>query len=311
MFDELRTKLLNALQMNNVNVREVVYELSTLKAREKAEHRAFLKENLKVLRKCDDLIALFEELNFYWNYLSPSLLEHLAKKLNCLKNIEREMQAYKVALYQFRVQAPLKVFCEIEREHVELPEGFCRVVAKFEGNISSMTLQDVEEFRMKYATHYMLRDFALMLNVVKSGSVLVSFMVPESVAEILRVNVPKNMLKEFGVTRLEIYGYCVLIYEDISRTVAVSQETLASTSENSPSEASNSYSIPTIVPQSVLATQSFPVAEMQRSLSAPEIQKIAMFTNLDWELAQVQHQLKLEILCVVTLKFILTSEEAQ
>ena len=36
-FDEMRTNTLESLEMKRVNVRDVVYELTTLKAREKAE----------------------------------------------------------------------------------------------------------------------------------------------------------------------------------------------------------------------------------------------------------------------------------
>ena len=41
-FDEMRTNTLESLEMKRVNVRDVVYELTTLKAREKAEHEVIL-----------------------------------------------------------------------------------------------------------------------------------------------------------------------------------------------------------------------------------------------------------------------------
>ena len=69
-----------------------------------------------------------------------------------------------------------------------------------------MTLQVVEDFRRRYASHYSLYNFTLQLNSILPGSFIVSFSVLESIIEILRV---EEMLKAFGVTRLEIAGTCV------------------------------------------------------------------------------------------------------
>ena len=190
-------------------VNDVVYQLTTLKARELSEHKMFLKENMKTLSKHDDLVELFKDLNLYWNYLSPGLLEHLAKKF-CLSDIKIEVQLYKATLEVFRAKTSLKFFCLIEVKYIGPTEEFCNLVANFKAQISKeMTLKDVEDFRRRYADHYSLYDFTLRLNSILPGSFIVSFSVPESIVEILRVNIPEEMLKVFGVTQLEIAGSCV------------------------------------------------------------------------------------------------------
>ena len=208
-FDELRTNTLHALQGKRVIVSDVVYQLTTLKAREISEHKVFLKENLKMLKKHDDLVELFEDLNFYWNYLSPGLLEHLAKKF-CLSSITMEIKSYKGALNNFRAKMSLKLFCLIEVKYIAPTEEFCNLVVNFKVHLSrDTTLQDVEDFRRRYASHYSLYDFTLRLNSILPGSFIVSFLVPQSIVEILRVNIPEEMLKAFCVTQLEIAGSCV------------------------------------------------------------------------------------------------------
>ena len=70
-------------------------------------------------------------------------------------------------------------------------------------------LEDVEKFRKAYAGHYNLRDFCMMLDKVRPGSIIATWLIPESVVEKLKTNLPLAILKVFFVTRLEIAGHCV------------------------------------------------------------------------------------------------------
>ncbi|CAI8019351.1 hypothetical protein GBAR_LOCUS11638, partial [Geodia barretti] len=44
---------------------------------------------------------------------------------------------------------------------------------------------------------------------VHPGSFIITFFIPESVVEILKAKVPRALLKQYSVTRLEIAGTCV------------------------------------------------------------------------------------------------------
>ena len=81
-----------------------------------------------------------------------------------------------------------------------------------------MTLEDVEKFRLRLARHYRLHDFALMLKPkIRPGSFIVSFFVPNSVLERLKVDVPKKeTFEDFGITRMDVDEHCV--YCDVSAT---------------------------------------------------------------------------------------------
>ena len=226
-FDEMRTNTLKSLEMKRVNVRDVVYQLTTLKARDKAEHKVFLdNKNLELLRQREDLQVLFSDFNMYWNYISPSLLEHIAKRF-FLKSITMEMQSYKKVLQEFRFQTPLKLFCKIVDTYIEPTREFCNIVVNFKVSVVT-TLQDVEDFRRRYASHYNLHEFTIRLNSVHEGSFIVSFLVPESIIGVLKVNIPEDMLRAFGVTRLDIAGSCV--YSDSITPVASSAAVPDSTS---------------------------------------------------------------------------------
>ena len=212
-------RAISLLIKSKADVKDIVYELSTLSATEKSEHKVFLKKNLKKLRKSEDHLVLFGYLNLYWTYLSPHLLKHLVNKVSPLREMKGDMESYMESLRDFRMQTPLDLFCQVDTQHVEPPEGFTRVVTKFKKIKSndklSMTLQDIEEFRQKYGSHYQFRDFALMLNEVKHNCYIVIFFVPESVVEKLQSNVPENILEEYEVSQLEVSRTFVFVQQNL------------------------------------------------------------------------------------------------
>ena len=274
MFSKLKKKAIKLLEASSTEVNEVVYELSDLSPEEKSEHKVYLTENQQTLIDQRDHIALFMSLNLHWDYLSPQLFDHLVNKLDCLKEMKEEMIKYNENLKTFRVTTPLKLFCEIQKKHFEPTDGFRTIVNKYKSELSiDMTLQDVEDFRQKYADHYQLYEFALQLYSIEPGSFIVSFLVPESVVDILKENVPENMLKRFGIARLEVAGCCV--YSDSTKTL-VPHSTLPlaipiSSSATVFSPQSSILLSGNREPQSVLQSMSMAIPGIHRSMSVPDL----------------------------------------
>ena len=276
MFSKLRKKAIELLKASSTEVNEVVYELSDLSPEEKTQHKAYLTENQQTLSNQKDHIALFTSLNLHWDYLSPQLFDHLVNKLDCLKELKEEMKKYNETLKTFRVTTPLTLFCELHRKHFEPTDGFCKMVKKYKSKLSKdMTLQ---EFRQKYADHHQLYEFALQLYNIVPGSFIVSFLVPESVVDILMGNVPENMLKRFGIARLEIAGCCV--YSDSTKTVASSTALPHSTSPIAIPISSSATVLsprrPILLsgnrePQSALQSMSMAIPGIHRSMSLPDL----------------------------------------
>ena len=211
-FDELKREAIKLLQQDDVAVDDVTYELSTVEDDYIPEHEAFLDDKSKKLEECSNHKALFRHLNLYWTYLSYHLLAHLVDMVTALESMRNKMESYEWNLKLFRVLTPLKLFCEVKPQHIEQPRGFSKVVAEFKKEIATvrdMTLQDLEEFRFKYAREHKLRDFAFMLDGVKPGCFIVTFLVPDSIVVKLQVNIPEDMLREFGITTLIVADKCV------------------------------------------------------------------------------------------------------
>ena len=59
------------------------------------------------------------------------------------------------------------------------------MVAKFDYTTDT-TLENVEQFRVAYASHYSLQEFAMMIAAVRPGSFIVTWNVPSSIVEKLK-----------------------------------------------------------------------------------------------------------------------------
>ena len=130
-----------------------------------------------------------------------------------LTDVKRQMDSYKKDLKRFRKHTRLELFCQAENGSIDdPPTQFKDMVVKFNWPITT-TLEDVEIFRQRYVRHYNLRDCALMLNRIRSGTFTVTWFVPSSVVEVLKKSAPK-LFREFNVIRLEFPGmarHCVYL----------------------------------------------------------------------------------------------------
>ena len=226
-FEVLQETAISELENEKVKMNIVVNKLTRLPASEKPEHRMFFAEHLKELETCTDYRPLFSRLDDHWNYLSPQLLNHLIDRILETATAREEMVSYNSGLAEFRSHTLLELFCEIDSEYIEPPEKFSTIKARFhKQNVPKgpPTLQDVEKFRRRYTRHYKLREFALMLAACETGSFLVSFVVPNSILELLKRDVPTAILEEYGITQLEVAGYCVFSTSKITPAIIALSE---------------------------------------------------------------------------------------
>ena len=207
-FNRLKMECRDDLEKKRVPVRKVVDALTNLPADDVEEHKQFLQSNLNIYYQANDHAELIGQLSFNMNYLSYHLLEYVVKEFD-IKSLKIQMETYKSDIQQFRMKTPLILFCQTQkRKRMKPPAEFREMVAKFDWS-ENVTLEDAETFRQAYASHYNLRECALMIAQVRPGSFIITFFIPESVVEILKAKVPRALLKQYSVTRLEIAGTCV------------------------------------------------------------------------------------------------------
>ena len=167
-FNTLKKDTRECLEKQRVPVKQVADSLTSLLPDDDDHHKLFIMGHVRALFQADDIAEQFGTMNSHWNYLDPSLLDHLVSDFN-LEEVKGEMETYKSDLGQFRKKTPLALFCRVQRRRrVRLSPDFQEVVAEFDW-LNDVTLEVVELFRQEYASHYGLYEFAMMVAQVRPG----------------------------------------------------------------------------------------------------------------------------------------------
>ena len=206
-FNELKDYIKESLEKHKVLVTKVADVLTSVSPDGDDSHKMF-KKDLEKLYAAADHSVLFGHLNYHWSYLDPSLLTRLVRDLE-LKDVKEKMEVYNFDLQRFRKQTPLSLFCRTQkRKNIRVSEKFRKMVAEFDWP-KDVTLEVVEQFRQEYASHYKLHEFAMMVADVRPGSFIITWLIPESMAEKLKGKVPVQILRKYLVTTLTVAGVCV------------------------------------------------------------------------------------------------------
>ena len=212
-FDSLTNNIRECLE---IHADQVTYALISLTLDEEGHHRLFTKKNKSDLFNAANISAQLRTIKSRWNYLDPSLLEHLLEHLTMLNltEVKDELEAYKSDLQEFRMLTTLTMFCQTQRvRHIKPPRNFLNIVAHFEWR-ENTTLEEVEEFRREYAHHYNLYKYAMML--YRPGSVSVTWLIPKSIEEKLKKNVPKDIFEKYFITKMEIAATCIYEAQEVN-----------------------------------------------------------------------------------------------
>ena len=145
-FDNLKNVIRECLEKQRVLVSKVADALTSLSPDcDKQHKKLFIGSHVTDLYKAANISVLFGIMNPHWNYLDPSLLEHLVKKFH-LEVMKRQIEGYKSVLQQFRKKMPLKIFCLTQRrKRRRSQENFRKMVVEFDWP-ENVTLEDVEQF---------------------------------------------------------------------------------------------------------------------------------------------------------------------
>ena len=151
------------------SVVDVVDVLTQLSPDEDEYHKIFLQSHTKILIEAGSHSELFLTMNWHWNYLDPSLLNHLVDELE-LDSVKPETGSYKSDVQHFRKRTPANLFVQTQKKkRRRISSGFTRMVAAFLWP-NTIMLEDVEQFRQEYASHYSLHECAMLLFQVCPGN---------------------------------------------------------------------------------------------------------------------------------------------
>ena len=207
-FNGLKKATRECLDRKIIPVKDVTEVLMSLSPDDDECHRMFLESRIKAFAAAVDNFELFLTMDFHWNYLDPSLLNHLVTELE-LVEVKPDMTTYQSELKQFRMETPLNLFHQTQRKKkIKLSPEFREMVAEFDWP-KDVTLEVLEQFRQEYASQYKVHEFAMMMANVRPGSFIITWFIPESLVEKLKGKVPVQVLRKYLVTTLTVAGVCV------------------------------------------------------------------------------------------------------
>ena len=197
---------------NKVEVRHLRHSIIRLPHDLKSEHHSFLSEKVKEkLEKAKTIEAIFLIVDDYWNFLNYSLLEHIIDR-NASDDIKKEMAEYVAQVSAFRRKTRLDKFSKIyKRKEKKVDEKFRTLVTEHNIHLSTTTLEKVEEIRHDMCSELNLEEFSLQLAAVARGSLVITWLVPQSLVAYIQkaVKLSSPAMRKHHVSQLTIDGFIV------------------------------------------------------------------------------------------------------
>ena len=194
----LVTKTQKVVEIQCPNIAHFRTRITILPPAVSLEHQQKLKEIIPCIYNAKTIEEIFGFLNLLvWNYLNYGLLEHIIDVYGD-DNIKQTMQEYASSVELFRKETPLRVFLSAQPGGkcpdipTSLRNNLTKVMFKHGDLITESTLDEIEQYRQKLACEYSLPDFVMILVEIREGSVVTVWLMPQTVAAILKDRIPKS-----------------------------------------------------------------------------------------------------------------------
>lgn len=203
-----------------VSLQRLRYDLTLLPLKIKADHMAYIKENLSKLKKADDVTDLFMLLNTYWDHFNYTLLKVLVD-LHGSDDLKERMKSYVSDLEQFWRQtkvADFINFCKKSNYKLkrwsasEAPLNFTELKCVVNKPVTEYTLYEVEAIRCQFSQGFHLQDFALVLFELGESSLVITWLIDAVLKTHFKhvlVLKERKILEKLDIKYLLMDGYCI------------------------------------------------------------------------------------------------------
>ena len=208
-FDDLVLHAQDDMITNHVDLRHLRHSIIRLPCQLKSEHKKFIKEVKDDLMKAESVDCIFLIADDYWDFLNYSLLQHIIER-HASAEVKKEIEEYAQEILAFRKETSLRSFSKAnKRKPKKANDEFKKLVSEHNIDWSTATLEDVEQFRNDICSELSLFCFSLQLAAVTTGSVVLTWLVPQSlVAHIQKaITLSSRTMKKHHVTQLTVDGF--------------------------------------------------------------------------------------------------------
>ncbi len=168
-FRDLQNIALKEITEKGVTVTDFHQTLMTLPSCMKNENKDFIISKYSLFKKAESIESIFVHLNFYLSFMDFSLLEHIIEQFGS-DSLKRDMSSYAEDMRQFRMYTPVSEALDHLPKLSNAPADYSRLTVKFNYDIHTATLEDLEMYRKCFASEFLLSQLALSLSDLQESS---------------------------------------------------------------------------------------------------------------------------------------------
>ncbi len=207
-FIDLRTAAFEDLDNSNVSVKQLRCKLMTLPTSIQNENKHFVKSNYSLFQTAKSIEDIFLELNFYLCVIDFSLLEHIIKEFGS-KQLKELMSCYAQDMTKFKARTTISDALKHLPKRDDPPKEFSRLTMKFNSDADVATLENLDEYRKRFADEFLLCHFVFFLSNIGKGSLLVTWLVPTVLVAFIKDEITKKDASFFlsnNIVKLSLEG---------------------------------------------------------------------------------------------------------
>ena len=201
-YSDIASHTLHIITAKGISPSDFRQRLLSLPVKPKHQHRAFLQQLLPQISAAS-VDYIWCKLEFYWDFLNYTLLEHLVNKFGD-DTLKESMLRYKDSLSEFRHNTRLCDFARHFKDQVNKcfvgQELMKKLEVKFDKKWEDCTLEDLEKWKESITEKLLLPSYVLTLETSESGCVSVTWAIPAMFAESV-MDMDTTHMREFCVER--------------------------------------------------------------------------------------------------------------
>ena len=187
--------------------------LLELPVSEQAINAELFCQNEKEILEARNIQELLTIICCYCNFSNYEIVFHLIRNF-CEGALKSRMFGYYDSLITFEKATTIDLYhCAIPALHSEVPETFAKVVVEINKSSSVYTLHKVRKFTETLAKTAYLHPYAIYIESVGMGSVLVVLRIPPSSVGLVRTAITLNFARERHLKRVTLDGLPLAINE--------------------------------------------------------------------------------------------------
>ena len=199
------------LEKLHVPLLELRTTLMTLPSGTSQQHQKFLDEKYGIFKDAQAVEDIFRQLNPYLSFLNYNLLAHIIKHFGN-QPLKQEMKCYCEDIKQFQKETMIAdIIPYIPQTSDQHLKDYSKLNLTVDFDIATTSLEDLEEYRKRFATEFLLPDFALIIADLKQSSLLIVCLVPSTIISTFKKEIEEKMTKpsffsEFRILETYVEG---------------------------------------------------------------------------------------------------------